>query len=244
MAMEMFLAGWRDGRAAVVPSVALITMLLLVSGCVQIAPTATVPTFTATSAPAQAVRVPEPPPATVAPGPPPRPPTAAGTRRPVAPALPDPKTDPAAALRYSNFPAGLGNASYDLTHNIDAEPKADFENMGYGAETTHITGTLSVVDFLAGKIDWTMNLTQTLHSLGLNQELHLVRLGDRRGCAPRIGRGRGRSFLPQTFPRQRRITCFGAAGIPSTHLSRSIVSARPSGWRAQRSTASRPSGCT
>ncbi len=117
------------------------------------------------------------------------------TAKPAVPGLPDPQTDPVAALRYSNFPAGLGNVSYDLTHNIDAEPKADFENMGYGAETTHITGTLSVLDFLAGKIDWTINLTQTLHSIGLNQELHLVRFGDRAWL-----RTEGRSWTWEEFP--------------------------------------------
>ncbi len=98
--------------------------------------------------------------------------------RPAA-ALPDPQTDPAAALRYTNFPAGLGSVAFSSTYGIDADPSADYDNIGYGPETARIDGKLSVVDFAAGQVDMELHITRTLSSVGFSDEINLIRLGDR-----------------------------------------------------------------
>jgi formylglycine-generating enzyme required for sulfatase activity len=110
----------------------------------------------------------------------PAPPTA--TRLPTAtltPALPDPKTDPLAALRHGHFPEGLDSIAFKSTYSIYADPRAEFDNAGYGPETARIEGKLNVVDFAAGKIDMELCISRTLSLVNFHQEIHLIRLGDR-----------------------------------------------------------------
>jgi hypothetical protein len=81
-----------------------------------------------------------------------------------------------------------------------AQPEAGF---GY-PETARITGTLSIVDFPAGKIDWEMNVVRRIDQF--SDEMHLVRLGDRAW-----ERTQGRSWTWEEFP---------AAGLDSAEADR------------------------
>jgi formylglycine-generating enzyme required for sulfatase activity len=101
------------------------------------------------------------------------------TQSSAAAALPNPKTDAIAALRYSNFPTGLGSVAFSSTYGIDADPRDDFDNFGYGPETARVTGRLNVVDFAAGKIDMELHITRTLSTVDFSDQIHLIRLGDR-----------------------------------------------------------------
>jgi hypothetical protein len=123
----------RPDRAAAL-SATFVIFMLLAAGCVQLAPPAVPLAFTTTAAPVEASRPPEPSAATV-------------VAELAAPGLPDPKTDPAAALRYSNFPTGLGSVAFDYTSRLEADPAASYL---YGPDTEHIVGRLNVFDPAAG----------------------------------------------------------------------------------------------
>lgn len=155
--------------------VCLALVALVLAACEPVPPAAIVP------APPSVEPTPTTAPASVPP--PTSPPIAAASPRPTGFALPSPKTDPMAALRYSNFPAGLGSAAFDLTYGIDADPRADFDNAGYGPENTHITGKLNVVDYAAGKLDLELHMTRTLSLVGFSEDTHLIRLGDKAWAA-------------------------------------------------------------
>ncbi len=87
--------------------------------------------------------------------------------------MPDPRTDPAGALRYSDFPIGLGSVGFTSTFLLTADPE---ENWGYGIETARSFGTLNVVDDAAGTIDMEVHLNYSIGTYGL--DLHVIRSGD------------------------------------------------------------------
>jgi formylglycine-generating enzyme required for sulfatase activity len=104
-------------------------------------------------------------------------PVAAATLNPVISSLPDARTDPAAALRYSNFPADLRNVAFSSTYDINADPSADYDNFGYGPEAAISNGRVNVVDFAGGKVNMETHSRFTIGTLG--QDVHIIRLGDR-----------------------------------------------------------------
>lgn len=117
---------------------------------------------------------------TEAPSPNPQPtprPTATLKYGPPAATPPDPKADPTSALRYSDFPAGLGSVMFSSRFAISADPSAEYENAGYGLETARSFGRLDIVDFGAGRIDMDVHINYSIGDYG--QDLHVTRLGER-----------------------------------------------------------------
>lgn len=88
--------------------------------------------------------------------------------------MPDPRTDPAGALRYTGFPAGLGSVGFTSTFRLEADPE---RNWGYGIETARSFGTFNVVDYDAGEIDMELHVNFSITDYG--QDLHVIRSGDR-----------------------------------------------------------------
>ncbi len=94
--------------------------------------------------------------------------------QPIGGAMPDPRTDPVGALRYTDFPASLGSVGFTSTFLLTADPQ---KNWGYGMETARSFGTLKVVDYAAGEIDMELHINFTV--FGSGADLHVIRLGDR-----------------------------------------------------------------
>jgi ligand-binding sensor domain-containing protein len=86
---------------------------------------------------------------------------------------PDPRTDPAGALLYSNFPTGLGDVGFTATYDLRAEPQ---ENFDYGLETARSFGTLNVVDYTTGAIDMEAHVSFSISTFG--QDIHVIKTGD------------------------------------------------------------------
>jgi hypothetical protein len=89
-------------------------------------------------------------------------------------AMPDPRTDPAKALRYTDFPASLGSVGFTSTFRLTADPE---KNWGYEIETARSFGTIEVVDYAAGTIDIELHVNFTVSGGG--QDMHVIRFGDR-----------------------------------------------------------------
>jgi streptogramin lyase len=141
--------------------VALLALALLLSACG--------PEPTPTPEPTTVVLAP-----TETPVPPTDTPVPPVTPSPEAGAMPDPRTDPAGALRYTDFPASLGSVGFTSTFLLTADPE---ENWGYGIETARSFGTIHVVDYDAGEIDMEVHVNFSIATYG--QDLHVIRSGDR-----------------------------------------------------------------
>ncbi len=92
---------------------------------------------------------------------------------PVTGDMPDPRTDPAAALLYSDFPASLGNVGFTATYTLRADPQ---ESVLVGLETARSFGTLNVMDYPAGAIDMEAHVSFSLSTCPA--DLHVIQVGD------------------------------------------------------------------
>jgi formylglycine-generating enzyme required for sulfatase activity len=164
-------------------SALLVLVTLSAAGCAAPAPVDPTPPAAETVTLTEATRVSISSTAAAAPSPTPLPPTAAAAPRPSEGALPDPRTDPAAALRTSDFPAGLGNVAYTYTF-------VRYSGSVPRGETANGFGMLDVADFAKGKVDLERHLNINWGAMSLLDTHFIARGGSawsRSGSRPWAG---------------------------------------------------------